>query len=71
MSIFPTGHLSDIPMICQTKNQTIISLYLELQRMGVNEVLDHKFLVRGTHSWKMTATSCKLRREKFSTNSIT
>ena len=31
----------------QNKNQTIISLYLELQRTGVYEILDHKFLVRG------------------------
>lgn len=31
----------------QNKNQTIISLYLELQRMGVYEILDHNFLVRG------------------------
>ena len=31
----------------QNKNQTIISWYLELQRMGVYEILNHKFLVRG------------------------
>ena len=31
----------------QNKNQTIISLYVELQRTGVYEILNHKFLVRG------------------------